>query len=209
MDSQGMQTLPQCPLCANHARSCCTTKRRKFPRHRRVGATIQRRRYRRSAAIPRRRANALLLVRADQLFPRCRTRFRSKPRSWALTAITRTGFCGGRPGRCRRPIRIAANFVSTSRTSCGVQSEGDLSEEHPGRRSHHPLRSLAPLGFADFRAPFSWEQDCCPEITCSTSTAGARSSRPKTSARCPPRRPSHPSSLGAASNSKGADRSPT
>src|SRR2546427_7276800 len=49
---------------------------------------------------------------------------------------------------------------------------------------HHPLCPLAPLGFADSRAPFFWrERNSRPETLRSTSTAGVHSTRPGTPAR--------------------------
>jgi len=47
----------------------------------------------------------------------------------------------------------------------------------------HPLRPLAPLGFADSRALFSPERNSRPETLRSISTAGVHSTRPETPAR--------------------------
>lgn len=48
---------------------------------------------------------------------------------------------------------------------------------------HHPLCPLAPLVFADSRAPFSPERNSRPVILRSTSTAAVHSARPETPAR--------------------------
>ncbi len=48
---------------------------------------------------------------------------------------------------------------------------------------HHPLRPLAPLGFADSAALFSRERNCRPRTIRSTLTAAVHSTRPERHAR--------------------------
>jgi hypothetical protein len=57
--------------------------------------------------------------RAISTMPRRRNLFRSASQSYPLSAITRSGFCRGRPARCRRPTRIDASVCSARRISDG------------------------------------------------------------------------------------------
>jgi hypothetical protein len=136
--------------------------------------------------------------------PRCRSLRRSASLSYPLSAITRSGFCRGRPPQCRRPARSAASVVSASRTS-----DGDAEQRWSPKGIPRPSTTtihfvpLPRLVFPTSAPLFSPGRNCRPGTTRSSSTVGVSSTRSGTRARCSTRRPARPSP--AASRLKGAD----
>src|SRR2546421_130503 len=158
------------------------------------------------AAILPRRTNAILFVRADQFAAAL-----PQPLAQRVAVISLVGnhphrllprsarmvtppYADGRERRLREP-----DFRRGCRVKV-VSQRKTLAVDH-----HHPLRPLAPLGFPTPQPLFSPVQNCRPETTRSTATAGTRSTRSGTRPRCSTTRPARPSPAVAASKSKGAD----
>ena len=142
------------------------------------------------AAILRRRTNAILFVRADQFAAAL-----PQPLAQRVAVISLVGnhphrllprsarmvtppYADGRERRLREP-----DFRRGCRVKV-VSQRKTLAVDH-----HHPLRPLAPLGFPTPQPLFSPVQNCRPETTRSTATAGARSIRSGTRPRCSTTRP--------------------
>ena len=158
------------------------------------------------AAILRRRTNAILFVRADQFAAAL-----PQPLAQRVAVISLVGnhphrllprsarmvtppYADGRERRLREP-----DFRRGGRVKWSPKGR-----PWPSTTTSH----FVPLPRLVFPTPqplFSPVQNCRPETTRSTATAGARSTRSGTRARCSTTRPARPSPAVAASKSKGAD----
>lgn len=161
-------------------------------------------------AVLRGRADAILLVRADQ--------FAAPPPQTETQRIAVVAAIGDHPLRL---LSWTPRMMPSAYADRGQRRFREPDLRRGGRVKvvsqrktravdhHHPLRAFPPAGFAHSAAPFfSLGQNCRPGTIRSTATAAVRLTRSGTRARCSAKHPALPNPAAAASRSRDAGTRP-